>query len=128
MQKLLESGVPLEVATQVVVTNPAVWAKMESLATGISSDKTQLPRPRALANTRFLVSSAFAASGSPLRSDAIMGDFRDLLLGIRREVSVEAVKATDYVGKLVIDWVAYGRFDYIVTRPKPFCTIEDIAA
>jgi branched-subunit amino acid ABC-type transport system permease component len=28
--------------------SPSVWATYEGLATGITSDKTQLPRPRAL--------------------------------------------------------------------------------
>lgn len=126
VQKLLDSGVSLDVATKVAIMGPNTWARLENLPTGISSDKTQLPRPRALETTNFLVTSALAPSGSPLRATAFMGDFRDLLLGVRREVSVEAVKATDYVGKLVIDWVAYGRFDYVVVRPKSFCTLEGI--
>jgi HK97 family phage major capsid protein len=127
VKKLLESGVPLEIATANVIMNPATWAKMEGLATGISSDKTQLPRPRSLEKTRFLVTSSIPASGSPLRSDAFMGDFRDLLLGVRREASVELVRTSDYAGKLVVDWVGYGRFDFVVTRPKSFCTLEAIA-
>ena len=56
-----------------------------------------------------------------------MGDFRDLLLGIRREAGVEVVKAADYAGKLVIDFVGWGRFDWLVTRPKSFVTLEGIA-
>jgi HK97 family phage major capsid protein len=123
---LLTAGVPLGVATANLILGPNTWARLENLATGIASDKTQLPRPRALQDTRFHVTSALAPSGSPLRASAFMGDFSQLLLGVRREVSVEAVKATDYVGKLVIDWVAYGRFDYVVARPKSFCSLEGI--
>jgi hypothetical protein len=28
---------------------------------------------------------------------------------------------------LVIDWVGYMRADWLVTRPKSFCILEDIA-
>jgi hypothetical protein len=38
------------------------------------------------------------------------------------------VRTSDYAGKLVVDWVGYGRFDYVVTRPKSFVTLEGIAA
>jgi HK97 family phage major capsid protein len=126
VQKLLDNGVTLEVATANAIMGPNTWARLENLATGIASDKTQLPRPRALQGTSFRVTSALAPSGSPLRASAFMGDFSQLLLGVRRQASIELVRSADYAGKLVWDFVGYGRFDYVVMRPKSFCSLEGI--
>lgn len=126
VQKLLDAGVPLDIATANAIMGPNTWARLENLPTGITSDKTQLPRPRSLQDTRFHVTAALAPSGSPLRAEAFMGDFSKLLLGIRREASIELVRSTDYAGKLVWDFVGYGRFDYLVARPKSFVELTGI--
>jgi hypothetical protein len=95
--------------------SPHCWLTYESIATGISSDNTQLPRPAALAGTRFLVTTngALDSDNSPQTSTIIMGDFSDLLLGIRRQASVEILKADSYVGNLVLDFIGYLRADYL---------------
>jgi HK97 family phage major capsid protein len=128
VKRLLDNNVPLDVATRFAIMSPHTWFTYESIATGISSDNTQLPRPAALANTRFLVTTngALDSDNSPQTSTIIMGDFSDLLLGIRRQASVEILKADSYVGNLVLDFVGYLRADYLVRRPSSFVTISGV--
>jgi HK97 family phage major capsid protein len=124
---LLDANLSLEVATRVAVMSPRVWEKFEGLATGISGDKTQLARPRALEATRFLVTSGQGLdTGSPGTGIMILGDFSDLVLGVRRAAAVEVVKTSEYVDKLVVEFIGYGRFDYLVRRPASFVTLEGI--
>jgi hypothetical protein len=94
--------------------------------TGISGDKTQLPWPRALEATRFLVTSNGLDTGSPLSSTAFLGDFSDLVLGVRRTASVEALKLQTYASNLILEFVGYLRADFMVRRPAPFVTLEGI--
>jgi HK97 family phage major capsid protein len=133
---LLDNNVPLEVATANAIMSPGVWANYENLATGISSDKTQLPRPRSLESTRFRVTtngldvpeSSPENSPGAVTSTIFMGDFRDLVLGVRREASVEALKLATYGTNLLLEFVGYLRADYMVRRPSSFVTLEDISA
>jgi HK97 family phage major capsid protein len=124
---LLEAGVPLEIATKVVIMSPSTWATYEGLPTGISSDKSPLPRPRSLESTQFLVTSGGLDQGSPATSTAFVGNFQDLALGIRREASVEAVKLQSYATNLLIEFIGYVRAAYLVRRPKSFATLEGIS-
>ena len=82
--------------------SPRTWATYEGLATGISSDSTQLPRPRALEDTQFLVTSAVSNTldtSSPATDSAIfLGDFRDLTLGIRQEASIKLLEFPQMAG------------------------------
>jgi HK97 family phage major capsid protein len=127
IRKLLEANVPLDVATRVAIMSPAAWSAFENLATGIASDKTQLPRPRAIENTAFLVTTNGLDSGSPATTTIFLGDFRDLVLGVRKEASVESLKLTTYASNLLLEFVGYLRADYMLRRPASFCTLEDVA-
>jgi hypothetical protein len=127
VKTLLDHNVPLDIATRNVILSPQAWLTFESLATGISSDNSQLPLPRSLANTNWRVSThGLDTDDSPQKSTLVMGDFRDLVLGTRREASVEIVKADSYVGNLVFDFIGYLRADFLVRRPSSFCTVDFI--
>jgi len=126
VRKLLDSNVPLDIATANAIMSPGVWLAYENLATGLTSDKTQLPRPRSLENTNFRVTTNGLDVGSPLTSTIFMGDFRDLVLGVRREASVEALKVSTYATNLVIEYIGYLRADYLLRRPASFCTLEGV--
>jgi HK97 family phage major capsid protein len=127
VRTLLEANMPIEIAAANAIMSPAAWYTHESLATGISGDKTDLPRPPALKNTTFRVTTnGLDTDNSPQTSTVVMGDFRDLVLGVRREASVEVLKATTYATNLLLEFVAYLRADYMVRRPSSFVTIEGI--
>ena len=106
VRNLLDSNVALEDATRVAIMAPAIWAVYENLATGITSDNTQLPRPRSLENTEFLVTSNIPTT-SPENYTLFLGDFRDLVLGIRREAAVEVLKVDSYVDNLVLEHIKH---------------------
>ena len=134
---LLQANIPLETATRFAIMSPGVWEIYEGLATGIASDKTQLPRPRALQNTRFLVTTHGGVdvnedspqnSPSTVESTVFMGDFSDVVLGVRREASVEALKLTTYASNLLLEFVGYLRADYMIRRPASLVTMTGIEA
>lgn len=127
VRTLLDANVPLEVATANVILHPKTWLRLENLATGITNDKTQLPRPRALEDTAFRVTTACPANvGSPDTALAFMGDFRDLILGVRQESAVEALKLTTFASNLLIEYVGYTRVDFLVARPASFVVLSGI--
>jgi HK97 family phage major capsid protein len=123
---LLEANVLLEVATRFAIMSPRAWEDFEGLVTGISGDKTKLPRPPALEAMRFLVTTNGLDTGSPLSSTIFLGQFSDLVLGVRREASVEALKLTTYASNLLLEFVGYLRADYLVRRPASFVTLEGV--
>lgn len=128
---LLGANCDLEQVSKFAVMSPGSWAAYENLVTGISSDKTQLPRPRSVQDMRFLVTSNVAGSqtSSPIVLSTIyLGDFRDLLLGVRMESSIEVLKLTTFASNLLLEFVGYARCDFLVTRPASFHTIEGVAA
>ena len=126
VRKLLDSNLTLEQAASVAIMSPGVWLAYENLATGISGDKTQLMRPKSLENTRFLVTTNGLDTGSPLTSTVFMGNFQDLVLGIRREASIESLKLTTFASNLLIEFVGYLRADYMIRRPASFVTLEGV--
>jgi hypothetical protein len=97
------------------------------LVTGIASDKTQLARPRALQDTNFRVTTAVPTNlSSPDTTVIFTGDFRDLLLGVRQESAVDALKLTTFASNLLIEYVGYTRVDFLVARPASFCVLTGV--
>jgi HK97 family phage major capsid protein len=128
VKELLSDNVPLDVATRYAIMSPATWLAYENLATGITSDKTQLPRPRALESTQFLVTNNVSdALGSPETSAVFLGDFSSLLMGVRQEASIEVLKVSTYATNLLLEIVGYVRADFVVTRPTDFAVLTGVA-
>jgi HK97 family phage major capsid protein len=128
---LLQANCDLEQVSKFAIMNPRTWVKYQDLVTGISSDKTPLSRPRSIENMQFLVTSNIAGNwaASPLVPSVIyLGDFRDLLLGVRLESSIEVLKTDSFAGNLLLEFVGYARCDFLVTRPASFHTVEDVQA
>ena len=82
--------------------SPSSWAALEGLETGITNDLTQLPRPRALENTQFLVTTNGLDVGSAATSTIFLGDFSQQVYGIRKEASAEALKLSSYGSNLLL--------------------------
>lgn len=128
---LLAANCDLEQVKKFAVMSPGSWTAYQNLVTGISSDKTQLPRPEAIRDMRFLVTSNVAgniAASPQVLSTIYLGDFRDLLMGVRMESSIEVLKLDTYAGNLILEFVGYTRGDFLVTRPASFHTIEGVLA
>lgn len=128
---LLQANCDLEQVSKFAVMNPLTWTAYQNLVTGISSDKTPLARPRSIENTQFLATSNIAgnwAASPQVASTIYLGDFRDLLLGVRMESSIEVLKLTTFASNLLLEFVAYARCDFLVTRPASFHTVEGVQA
>jgi HK97 family phage major capsid protein len=128
---LLGANCDLEQVSRFAIMSPGSWTAYENLVTGISSDKTQLPRPRSVQDMKFLVTSNIAgniASSPQVLTTIYLGDFRDLLLGVRLESSIEVLKLTTFASNLLLEFVGYARADFLVTRPASFHTVEGVLA
>lgn len=128
---LLNANCDLDQVSRFAIMSPGSWTGYENLVTGISSDKTQLPRPKAIEDMRFLVTTNVAGSltaSPPVATTIYLGDFRDITLGIRREASIDQLRLTTYASNLLIEFVGYLRADWLVRRPASFHTIEGVAA
>lgn len=58
-------------------------------------------------------------------SSIIMGDFSQLLLGVRQELRIEVLRET-FASKLQYAFLAHLRFDVAVAQPAAFCAIKGI--
>ena len=128
---LLAQGVPLDVATRTVVMSPYSWYALEALKTGLSSDELQLRRPAALQNTNFLIDAhdpnGLDTDGSPQTSSIILGDWADLVLGVRAEASIEVLKLSSYCSNLLLEFIGVLRADFLVRRPKSFIVLSGVS-
>lgn len=104
--------------------SPATMKVLRKLKTGITGDQTTLGPPPGL--PPFLVSKSLDNASSPATSTAVVGDWPDLLMGVRREASVETLKLQSYADNLLLEYVAWARVDFLVRRPASFCKITGI--
>lgn len=127
VRELLNDNVPLEIATANAIMSPRTWAALEGLTTGIAGDKTQLPRPRALEAMRSLVTSSVPDNFDTNKSAIFLGDFRDLVMGVRSDVVVKALEVDTYASRLQIEFVAHQRVDFVAVRPASFCVLRGVS-
>ena len=86
---------------------------------------------KALENTRFLVTSNVAGSAAqspPTTTNIYLGVWRDLVLGIRREASIDVLRLDTYASNLLLEFVGYLRADFLVRRPASFAKVSNISA
>jgi HK97 family phage major capsid protein len=125
VQKLLEANVPLEQADRNAIMSPRTWATFEGLS---ASDGQPLQRPRALDRMEFRPTTSIPNDlgvGTD-ESIAIMGDFRDLVMGVRMEATVEALRLQTYATNLLVEFVGWTRVDFMVRRPASFVVCSGI--
>lgn len=103
-----------------MIANPDLWKKMAKLKTGISSDNTTLTPPTEIARLPKLWTTA-APSGK-----AIFGNFRDLLFGVRQQISVKVLTEAFMGSNLQIGVLCVARCDFAATRAASFVTAEGI--
>ena len=127
VRELLNDNVPLEIATANAIMSPRTWAALEGLTTGITGDKTQLPRPRSLEAMRSLVTSSVPDNFDTNTSAIVLGDFRDLVMGVRSDVVVKALEVDTYASRLQIEFVAHQRVDFVAVRPASFCVLRGVS-
>ncbi|TYC93551.1 phage major capsid protein [Novosphingobium sp. BW1] len=127
VQKLLENNVPLEIAERNAIMSPRTWGSLENLT---ATDNQPLMRPNSLDRMAFRPTNSIPndlGTGTD-ESLAIMGDFRELVLGVRMEATVEALRLQSYADNLLLEFVGLTRVDFMVRRPASFVVLEGITA
>ena len=124
MYELLLDNVPQE-NIGALVGHPAVWKKLRKLKTGISSDNTPLTMPAEVAALPKYWTTAAPLSASTAK--CVMGNWADMIMGIRQGITVRVLSATGEMHRaLQLVVLAYARVDFGVARPKSFVTLEGI--
>lgn len=125
LQELLESNVPLDMIDRNAIMSPRTWATLESLET---ADGQPVRRPRALENMAYRPTNSIPNNLGDAENESliIMGDFSDLVLGVRLEASVEALRLQSFAENLLLEFVGWTRVDFMVRRPMSFCVLEGI--
>lgn len=124
MYELLADNMPMT-NIGALVAHPALWKKMRKLKTGISGDNTPLTAPDEVAKLPKLWTTAAPLVGGTT-AKAIIADWRDLLFGVRRDITVHVLREAHMGSNLQIGVLAYARVDFVATRAASFCTLEDI--
>lgn len=107
------------------IAHPAVWKKMRKLKTGIASDNTPLTMPAEVEALPKLWTTAAPLTGGTTAS-GIIADWRDLILGVRKDISIRILTESFMGTHLQVGVLAYARVDFAATREASFCTLEGI--
>lgn len=124
MYELMADNVPMD-RIGALVAHPALWKKMRKLKTGITNDNTPLTMPAEIAALPKLWTTAAPLTGGTTAT-GIIGDWRDLLFGVRKDITVRVLQETFMGSNLQIAVLAYARVDFAATRAASFCTLEGI--
>ena len=124
MYQLMADNVPMD-RIGALVAHPALWKKMRKLKTGITNDNTPLTMPAEIAALPKLWTTAAPLTGGNTAT-GIIGDWRDLLFGVRKDITVRVLQETFMGSNLQIAVLAYARVDFAATRAASFCTLEGI--
>jgi HK97 family phage major capsid protein len=107
-----------------LIGHPAVWKKMRKLATGITNDNTPLLAPAEVAAIPKLWTTAAPLDGSTAK--CVMGDWSDLLFGVRQDIQVRVLNSEFLADTLSIAVLVYARVDFAATRAASFVTLEGL--
>lgn len=107
------------------VAHPAVWKKMAKLKTGITNDETPLVAPAEVAALPKLWSTAAPLTGGTAKG--IIANWRDLMFGIRRDITVRVLDQSFMGSNLQLAVLAYARCDFAAMRAESFCTLEGLS-
>lgn len=108
-----------------LIAHPAVWKKLRKLRTGLSGDNSPLPMPAEVAALPKLWTTAAPLTGGTTAS-GVIADWRDLVLGIRKDITVRVLTESFLGSNLQLAVLAYARVDFAATRQESFCTLEGI--
>lgn len=123
MYELAADNVPLDLIGA-FIAHPAVW-KMRKLKTGITNDNTLLTMPAEIAALPKLWTASAPLTGGTTAA-GIVADWRDLIFGVRKDISVRVLSDAYLGSNLQIAVLAYARVDFAATRADSFCTLEGI--
>lgn len=103
-----------------LIGHPVLWKKMRKLKTGLTNDNTPLTMPEEVARLPKLWTTAAPTD------KAVIADWRDLLFGVRQQITVQLLTQRFMADKLQLAVLAYARVDFAPARAASFCTMEGI--
>ena len=124
MYELAADNVPMD-SIGAFIAHPAVWKTMRKLKTGITNDNTPLTMPAEVAALPKLWTTAAPLTGGTTAS-GIIADWRDLIFGVRQQITVKVLQESFMGSNLQLAVLAYARVDFGAARPQSFCTLEGI--
>lgn len=108
------------------IQHPRTWRTIQGFA---DSTNQPLQPPPALANLPQLVSTTVPINqvqgGASNASSVIVGDFSQLLLGIRQEMRIEILREA-FASNLQYGFLCHLRMDVAVAHPESFCKLIGI--
>ena len=119
MYELLADNVPMA-NIGALVANPVLWKHMAKLKTGLADDNTPLMPPSEVSSMPKLWTTA-APTGT-----AMIADWRDLMFGVRKNITIDVLRQTFLGSNLQIGILAHARVDFAAVRSESFCSLEDI--
>ncbi|GAB4366889.1 MAG: hypothetical protein Kow00114_25160 [Kiloniellaceae bacterium] len=127
LRGLLENNLALDRIDKNAIMSPRSWATLENLRT---ADGQPVRRPKAIENMVFRPTTAVPNNLGVGEDESIiaLGDFADLVLGVRLDATVEALRVGTYLSNLMIEYIGWARIDYLVRRPASFHVLEGITA
>jgi HK97 family phage major capsid protein len=125
LRSLMESNVPLERIDKNAIMSPRSWATFENLR---EADGQPLRRPQALEKMVFRPTTSVPNNlgGGENESFIALGDFSNLVLGVRLNTTVEALRVGTYLSNLIVEFIGWSRIDFLVRRPASFHLLESI--
>lgn len=112
-----------------LIWHPNIWKTYAKLKTGISSDNTTLELPPAIAGVSKFVTTNADTVSSPEAYNIVLGNFRDLVIGIRMNPTIRILDdTTSFASNLLIEVVGVARIDFLVTRPSSFTVLSGLGA
>jgi len=108
------------------VMGTGAFTALAKAKTGITSDKSPLAKPSILTQP-FLPTTAVDSGTSPPSSTMFVGDWRDLLYGVRADITVRVLNEMFMGSNLQIGVLCYARVDFAGAREQSFCTLEGVA-
>jgi len=111
-----------------IVSHPDVWRVYAGLKTGLSGDETSLQLPPSIAAVPQFVSTGSDIVASPENYHVTLGNFRDLVVGIRMDPTIRVLDATtSMASNLLVEIVGVARIDIAALRPASFVVLSGIA-
>lgn len=124
MYELLADNVSMT-SIGALIGHPKIWRKLAGLKTGITSDLTTLVQPPEVAAVPKLWTTAAPFTGGTTCS-AIIGDWRDLVFGVRKDIQIRVLSESFMGSNLQVAVLAYARVDFQPTRATSFCVMPGI--
>jgi HK97 family phage major capsid protein len=128
LEALAAADVDLEKCTNWIMS-PRSWGDLQRLKTGITNDSTPRQMPPAIKDHKLIpTSSVLNTLGAGSDSVIVGGDFSDVVLGVRQEITVKVLPERFLGDSLSIGVLVFVRCDWGAMRPASVLTLEGISS